>query len=82
MTLACLHTFVLTDTNVYVVVDITHARQGWLRLKDAVDWVPLDEANEWGTAPSPDHGEHTSEILGAAGYDADEIEAFEAEGVI
>jgi formyl-CoA transferase len=34
------------------------------------------------TAPSPELGQHTEEILAAAGYSADEIKAFRAEKVI
>src|ERR1044072_8605223 len=31
---------------------------------------------------TPEHGEHTDEVLGELGYDADEIQRFHAEGVV
>jgi len=38
-----------------LVADIKRAEQGWLKLKDGVDWQLLDDANDWGNPPSPDH---------------------------
>ena len=38
-----------------LAADIQQVAQGWLKLKDGVDWVPTEGVNDWGGQPSADH---------------------------
>jgi crotonobetainyl-CoA:carnitine CoA-transferase CaiB-like acyl-CoA transferase len=62
-----------------VVAEVDHPLLGHQRLLGP--GVNMERTQPRVCSPTPEHGQHTDELLGELGYTADEISRFHREGV-